>query len=163
MLISILVGNRSSKEVVATYMLFLVANSEISVQGSDLSNFSVAKLEVINVHVFALELKGAPWNRNNSAGNSPVENNLGSSLAMSLGDCPKLGVVPDVLSNLVARSAERNIANGLDLVVLKEAYQIVLSAPRVMLKLLGDWLVTTVKEEINDALQIKVAKTDRAN
>ena len=63
---------------------------------------------------------------------------------MSLGDRPELGVVPDVLSNLVARSAERDIANGLDLVVLQEAYQVVLSAPRVMFKLLGDWLVTAV-------------------
>ena len=117
-LISILVGNRSSKEVVATYMLFLVANSEISVQGSDLSNFSVAKFEVINVHVFALELKGAPWNRNNSTGDSPVENHLGSSLAMSLADRPEIGIIPDVLSLLVARSAERYIPNWLDLIVL---------------------------------------------
>ena len=83
---SILVGIRSSEEVVATYVLFLVANSEVSVQGSNLSNFSVAKLEVINVHVFALELQGAPWNRNNSTGDSPVENHLSSSLAMSLAD-----------------------------------------------------------------------------
>ena len=63
---------------------------------------------------------------------------------MSLGDRPELGVVPDVLSNLVSRSAERDIANGLDLVVLKEAYQVVLCASWVMLKLLNDWLVTSV-------------------
>ena len=118
MLFSILVGIRSSEEVVATYVLFLVANSEISVQRSNLSNFSVAKLEVINVHVFALELQGAPWNRNNSAGDCPVENHLCSSLAMSLADRSELGVIPDVLGLLVARSAERYIPNWLDLIVL---------------------------------------------
>lgn len=118
MLFSILVGIRSSEEVVATYVLFLVANSEVSVQGSNLSNFSVAKLEVINVHVFALELQGAPWNRNNSTGDSPVENHLGSSLTMSLADRSELRVIPDVLGLLVARSAEWYIPNWLDLIVL---------------------------------------------
>ena len=144
MLISILVGNRSSEEVVATYMLFLVANSEVSVQRSDLSYFSISKLKVINVYVLALELQGAPWNRTDTACNSPIENHLGSSLAVLLGDRSKLRVFPDVLSHLVARSAEWHITNGLDLVVLQEAYQVILSAPRVMFKLLSYWLVTTV-------------------
>jgi len=99
-------------------MLFLVANSQIGVQGCDLSNFSVTQSEVINVHVFSLELHVAPWNRNYSTCDSPVEYHLGSSLAVSLADLSEVGVVPDVLSFLVARSAERNVANGLDLVVL---------------------------------------------
>ena len=99
-------------------MLFLVAYSQISVQGSDLSNFSLAESEVINVHVFSLELHGAPWNRDYSASNSPVENHLSSRLTVSLADLPEVRVVPDVLSLLIARSAEGNIPNRLDLMVL---------------------------------------------